>query len=391
MQQKLWGSKSRQAIEVGEHKPALPRLQLEQLRGYRGQALLKLDCEFEMGDWDGKRLTIENRYGRWRWNFQASRQFEAILRRMRIRQARVLLELYAVDRKDGKLLPFNQAMGVIKKSTLEDENRIKMMVFSWCEINNKEVKGFADQWKLLKKLPNYGSDSLVHRPKSWRIKNYGDLKRAMKWVVANEMEGLVLRGKHLDAKVKDESEVDVVVIGRRMGRTVRGRSYLVALMPEKDTFVEVGHFGTGLTWIQERYLNGRLAPLKIREDGLHVWYEPKVILKLVYRGILSPAEGEAANNRVYRYSRKDGYEEIGLMNLGHLRMPGLDSKNPFRTDKGVTPKDLRLNQLKEYNRRLGEIRVSPSPSRGQRSNRNNQGWSTEPGDDHEPRQGRLPF
>lgn len=312
----------------------------EGLRQYCGKrislATLKIDGEYQMGVYDGDTVELYSKYGIMRTDFKAATQTAKILKDAGVRECRFDSELYATDH-DNNIVPFNLGQSIVKGST-SDEGHIRLMVFDIPFMDGKKLTE-EKQWDFIRNVfPNWNTNEpiKVSGPKFWNITKFEDLVNAFEYCKQTGNEGLVLHP--LNAKLKVQMDVDAVIIERKFKGTVRGRSYLVALMTESGKFVEIGHFGNGLTLGSEREIVNALEPYKLpssNED--YCWYEPKVIVKLIYHGIL-PTTGR---NQVYRYMNRN-YEGAGVASCGHLRMPIFDS---IRKDKSVNPKDLRVNQL----------------------------------------------
>ena len=114
-------------------------------------ATLKVDGEGVMAHFDGKETVVWNWYDRWRSNFHITDEITAMLKAKKIKSAKLMGELYAVD-AEGKMLPLtggakdelgmsDSTASIIKttgdKSTMERQNRIRLAVFDILELNGK--------------------------------------------------------------------------------------------------------------------------------------------------------------------------------------------------------------------------------------------------------------
>jgi ATP-dependent DNA ligase len=106
-------------------------------------------------------------------------------------------------------------------------------------------------------------------------------------------------------------------------------------MNAEGNFVEIGDCAYGIDW-ELRTRLWELMDYKTGEDDQAVWVKPMVVCTVQYTDLFK------GRNKVYSYDEKQGYQHIGTTELARLRSPRLMD---FRSDKRVTPEDLRVEQL----------------------------------------------
>ena len=238
-------------------------------------ATLKVDGEGVMAHFDGKESVVWNWYDRWRSNFHITDEITKMLKAKKIKSAKLMGELYAVD-AEGLMLPLtggakdelgmsNSTASIIKttgdKSTMERQNRIRLAVFDILELNGKSLRetpyeeriaiaaGLVGGGKTVRAIPMVQGTGSSPLQKLWH-----------KGLHEPFFEGLVIRitdtGRTF--KVKGAATVDLAVIGYYRG----GRAQFT---DEKGNIKREGHAGSMSEAI------GGLALAFMDKDGNYIY------------------------------------------------------------------------------------------------------------------------
>jgi len=224
------------------------------------------------------------------------------------------------------------------KYSVSPFQKIHIGVFDLLTVNGKPVRqNYA--WKLEEVGVWLENCKLCHVLPYIKPTAIQDIERF--WIQRVEKEGyegLVARSNNELYKIKPVSEVDAVIIAinkRELFHSSQVTSIKIALMNAEGNFVEIGDCASGIDW-ELRTRLWELMDYKTGEDDQAVWVKPKVVCTVQYTDLFK------GRNMVYSYDEKQGYQHIGTTELARLRSPRLMD---FRSDKRVTPEDLRVEQL----------------------------------------------
>jgi len=202
------------------------------------------------------------------------------------------------------------------------------------------MSGWLKNCRLCHVLPYIKPDTIQDVEKFWKDWVEG------KGYTTSCITPYILRGLNDELyKVKPISEVDsgilrpqAVIIGinkRKLFWSKQVTSIKLALMDEVGNFVEIGDCASGINQKLRTSL-WKLMEFKVGEDEKVVWVKPIVICNIQYTDLFK------GRNKVFSYEEGKGYTHISYRELVRLRHPRLVA---FRTDKRVTPEDLRIEQL----------------------------------------------
>ena len=319
-------------------------------------ATIKYDGELNLAFFDGEKTTFANRYNRLREDMPSSDELTKILKQLNIKSAIFAGELYAVD-TDGSKLSLGPVMHRIKKpSNKEEEDSVRYRVFDIIAIDN----GLPDDYDYKTRcflIDEIFKDGKYVRPVEFNTSLAG-AKEMWAQVEKDKLEGLVVRttndkGKMMNIKVKVTTDVDLVVIGLKMGGKSWDReeagALIVAWMDEDNVLRYAGSVGGGLrpkaisdfekpwsfrSWWYNLGIEKGIEDRKV--NGMWVRFVPPEHI------ITVRADDWVSGDRpAFQY--QDG-EYIQIENreapVGQKpRMIG------YREDKVVSPHDLRLEQI----------------------------------------------
>ncbi len=357
-------------------------------------ATLKVDGEGVMAHFDGKETVVWNWYDRWRSNFHITDEITAMLKAKKIKSAKLMGELYAVD-AEGKMLPLtggakdelgmsDSTASIIKttgdKSTMERQNRIRLAVFDILELNGKSLKDTPYEERIAIASGLVGGGKTVRAIPMTQGTGDSPLQKLWhKGLLEPFFEGLVIRisetGKTF--KVKGAATVDLAVIGYyRGGRAefmdeegnVKREGHAgsmenavgglaLAFMDKDGNYIYSGNVGTGwkvgerfalidelmphnttasppIKW-GDHYADPSMGTHDDRGRGVMFPVKPTKILEAQYRGL------NWGDRPVYEF--KNGkYTQVGTTRAPALFQP---SYKRWRDDKEFTPQDLRITQV----------------------------------------------
>jgi len=326
-------------IKIDHLKPKMKTLpSFKALKIVSGQTVVqvKVDGEFTLLSYSKEGSFTVNRWGRARTDFPALNEFEEAMRKRSFERAELLCELYAAE--DDRPLKLPDYIHHIKSGDPNLIKKVNIGVFDLISINGQpvrqnyawkleEVSGWLQGCSLCRVLPYIKPETVQDVEEFWR-----------RWVEEKGYEGLVARSNGEIYKIKPISEVDAVIIGinkRKLFWSKQVTSVKLALMDSQGRFVEIGDCASGIDHKLRSSL-WRLMEFKVAEDDKMVWIRPIVVCTVQYTDLFK------GRNKVFSYDEKNGYTQVGYMELVRLRHPRLVC---FRPDKQATPEDLRIEQL----------------------------------------------
>lgn len=326
-------------VKIDHLKPQMKTLpSFKALKIVPGQTVVqvKVDGEFTYLSYSKQGSFTANRWGKARTNFPALNEFAEAMQKTSLEKAELLCELYAVE--DDKPLKLPDFIHYIKSKDEELLKKIHIGVFDLISINGQpvqqnyawkleEVSGWLEGCKLCHVLPYFKPATIQDVENFWNL-----------WVEEKGYEGLVARSNGELYKIKPISEVDAVIVGinkRELFYSSQVTSIKLALMDEDGNFVEIGDCASGITHKLRSSL-WQLMDFKVGEDDQVVWVKPMVVCTVQYTDLFK------GRNKVFSYDENKGYVHVGYRELVRLRHPRLVG---FRSDKRVTPEDLRIEQL----------------------------------------------
>jgi DNA ligase-1 len=300
---------------------------------------------------------------------------EAVRRSLRGRQVIVEGEVVAVDRKTGRLLPFQRLMPRRRKHGLADAvKRIPTVLFLFDALllDGKDLTAspLRARHALLERLL-ISSDGIrlvtsrpVTSPRALEAFFLQALRAGCEGLVCKDSEGRYQAGARgwLWIKLKREyreelkEPLDLVVVGAFHGKGRRAGTYGALLLasydPEEDVFRTVCKCGTGFSDKELAELPHRMRPHERAGPDprvescwkADVWFDPKVVLEVV--------GGELTISPTHTAGRTELPEGSGLA----LRFPRFTGR--WRPDKGPQEATTETEIVQMY-RRAMESRRRP--------------------------------
>jgi ATP-dependent DNA ligase len=288
----------------------------------------KIDGEFNLILHSNSSTYIQNIWDTVDYALPCVRECREKLLAKAIGQAKLLGELYAVDRS-GRMLRLPDFIHEVKAG---DKGRVRLAVFDLIELNSKPVNE-PYLWKL-EEMQAWFSDGRVHvvpHRAATSPEALGELWNS--WVEREGYEGLVA---HNGAwfKVKKRATIDAVIIGINKKPLITRQevtSIKVAVVREDGNLVEVADVASGIDHPLRKKL-WDLTQYKVREDRETIYVRPAVVVEVEY------AETFEAEKPVY----SNQLIHISTQPYHSLRHPRLTR---FRTDKRAERQDIPIEQL----------------------------------------------
>ena len=349
-------------LKIDHLKPRMKTLEsIENLRITPSLVLMaKEDGEFTKLHYRrNAQTTTINRYGHWRTDFPALNELVEALDKTNLKEAELLVELFAVDDLGCPLI-LPDFIHAIKGKDKELRKNVHIGVWDLISVNGVAVTQDYE-WKLqeletwLRKtgFEAFGSHQLrldrayvlPHKKPANRkeLRDFWNL-----WVRKIGYEGVVARTASDIYKIKPVRDVDAVIIAlnkvdstgkpTKRWKEQRVSTVRVALMDKDGIFVELGDCSIANPKVQVALWE--LHKLKVSEDSQRIYVKPLVICQIQYTSLF---EGSLCRNWKCEYPRNE-YIEQGSRKFFKLRHPRFIR---FRRDKEVCPEDLRLEQIKD--------------------------------------------
>ena len=335
----------------------------------------KIDGDSSMVVFDGEESIIWNHRGRWRKDFHITDEITASLKKAGVTEAMINGELYAVD-SDGLMLSLDEGGSILKApKTIERQNQIRFTAFDITHLEGKGTKEidtetpYQTRMKLLKEGPLLKGKS-ISVVQSWRGNTLGTFDGMSKvqeaWDAGMKepnFEGLVFRfdEEAKSIKIKMKGTADLAIIGFYRGKAggrdeeIIGGGGLAWMLPNGD-FVYSGNAVIGSSMIEKKALLEELTPSAIELEGKARWGNHEVDLTKTHmttgKGTMTAIKPTMIGEFDYRglnWSEKPIYRVKGkkLVQVGTMRAPTMfqPSFKRWRTDKSITPHDLRMEQV----------------------------------------------
>jgi len=298
----------------------------------------KIDGEYNLLYFDGNASILINSGGNIKTDLPILAEITTYLKSKDIASLKVAVELCT---KDDRSRVFE-----VMKALKEDVGNLSIRAFDILEIDNEEY--YDDYHITLKKLEELLGTNVVE------VKNLAkeELEDYFSQKIINDgHEGLVVRSNEFPIvyKLKPLHTIDMAVIGYTAEEN-KVRELLLAVMDEKENFIQVGIVGNGLDEPMKESLYKKLSSTHIVSSYIEVdkrrvafhMVQPKSVVEVVVNELLTENSKGTITKPVISYSIDDGYE---LKNL----IPSISLIHPIikqiRDDKTVNTHDVRLSQI----------------------------------------------
>lgn len=313
----------------------------------------KYDGEFATIVYEnGQAITI-NRSGRVRRGIPCIDEAARLLKKAGVKQAVIPAEIY-VDDSDKRTRTHDLIHALSKKG---DVSILNLVAFDVLEYNGKPYKpdNFMETWKLLGKW--LGKGKKVKRVEMEVARSNAEVKNIYQnWVDEGTAEGLVVRSDlPFVFKIKPKHFIDGVVIGFTEGtgdQQGQTRTFLIALMPEKNRYQAVVHVGGGMQDDLKnemlKHFADRVIPSDfIETDSNHVAFrmvEPDTVMEFSVRDVIYETANGPVLNTIVKV--EDGRYQVESTVTGLTFIAPVFER--FRSDKGANAVDARLAQVEEF-------------------------------------------
>ena len=303
-------------------------------------------------------MTSCNKYGRREDsdNVPALGELATLLRKRvpTMKSAKFLVEMYVRDHKTGHPMRVSDFIHYLKgkdhrtdckykpcynKSVKEVHGWICLGLFDLVEVDGKKIN-MDWEWKLdeMESMINGGSER-VHVLPSMQVKTKHDVEKAwQEYRVRRQYEGLVVHTDNITSKMKPEIELDAVIVAVQKNDGYRKKlvtSVRVALMPAKDTFLEIGDVSSGITHQLRATLWQFKEAYPIEENQHFAYVYPLIVVKLRVNGLYS--------KQMPKWKLVNGKRvDLGLADSITMRHPCLEE---IRQDKEPSVREIGLNQI----------------------------------------------
>lgn len=271
-------------------------------------------------------------------------EIKKMLKEKGIHQAQIVGEMAGYD--NGKIIPFNETESIIKNPK-SDKNKVHWFPYQILELDGvkfdtKSFEVYKETWPQLKKM--FSGSKYVHPVKDYEG-GVKELKESWdKLVLKDKNEGIVVRldnNKVYKCKPVFSYDLVVIAVGSKKGKNWPKKQIgmtLMAFMDKDKVFRTAGHIGTGWTIEESRELYSWAQKNKVGEDDTYVWIKPEKIMEVVWE------RTTIKEMPSYEYSKGE-YKSVGKKMSGTIVKPRFIR---YRTDKSVTPDDLRLTQIPDW-------------------------------------------
>ena len=269
-----------------------------------------------------------------------------------MKTAKFLGELHVLH--DGKLKRVSDLIHYLKGSDTSLRQHIALGLFNFLELNGKSINE-PQVWKLDEMETLIGRHIDLMRKLVYVLpyKYIGEVapQKARKavedawhdFVTLKGYEGLVVYLPDTQLKIKTEYELDAVIVGINKNdgfHKKQGTSVRLAVMKDKDTFVEIGDVASGITLDMREQLWAYKKDFALDETNLTAYAEPVIIVKLVFTDFF---EREMPSWRLVKKTKNvTERQDAGMVQAITMRHPRLAE---VRIDKSVSPMDIGMNQI----------------------------------------------
>jgi ATP-dependent DNA ligase len=301
---------------------------------------------------DGQSALLEYKEGKARFGSLGGRiiseipvltEIEGIFKNKKINQTLMVGELAGVEK--GKIIHFDKTESLIKNPA-KDKETLHWFPYQVLELNEEKYgEGFEDYLKGWSEITSLFKAAKYVEPVKAKQGSLQDLKSFWDKIVEKEQnEGLVVRtddGKVYKSKPTFTYDLVVIAVGSKKGKNWPKKmigNTLMAFMDEDHIFRVAGEIGTGWNDEEKRELFSWAQKNKAGEDDTYVWVKPQRIIEVQWE------RSSIKDNPAYKYERGK-YEKVEKRPVGTIVKPRFIR---YRKDKSVTPKDLRLTQIPNW-------------------------------------------
>lgn len=302
-------------------------------------AQAKADGEFDVLYYNkhGETFT-KNKYGRVETpkTVPAIADFVKVMKKQQIKKAVFLVEMHVFQNKPLRVCDF---IHYLKGHDLALRHFIRLGFFRMVSVEGKNIHESAS-WQFEEMQSLLGKQKRLLVLPWTQVKTKESIEKVWKsFVKKMSYEGLVIRNAAGEIiKMKPELELDAVIVALNKNdgySKKRGTSLRLALMIDKDTFVEIGDVASGITHDLRRELWKFKEEFGIVETKDKFYVEPVAVVNVMFTNFWQK------DMPSWTY---DGKEQVDLGNRKSITM-----QNPvliqFRTDKTACVKDVGLRQI----------------------------------------------
>jgi ATP-dependent DNA ligase len=300
---------------------------------------------------DGQSAIMEYRDGSSRFGSLGGRiiteipvlnEIERILKDKKIHQALMVGELAGVV--DGKIIHFDDTESLIKNPA-KDKKALHWFPYQLLGLDGEEYgESFKDYIKGWAQIKTFFKSAKYVEPVEYEQGIAGIKGFWNRIVIKQKNEGLVVRtedGKVYKSKPTFTYDLVVIAVGSKKGKNWPKKmigNTLMAFMDEDRVFRVAGEIGTGWNTEEKKELFSWAQKNKVGEDDTYIWVKPQRIIEVQWE------RSNIKHNPAYKFE-KGKYEKIEKRPVGTIVKPRFIR---YRTDKSVTPKDLRLTQVPNW-------------------------------------------
>jgi hypothetical protein len=312
----------------------------------------KIDGEFTVLIMEGGEVFSVNPGGTVRVGLPFASEAKALLTQAGLSRALIAGELY-VDRPDGRRARVHDVTRILTAPASAEE--IATLRFAAFDLIEPASSTHGDAWKKLTEI--FGSGTNV-RPVDAKLARSVDevINLFDRWVVAEGGEGVVIRNDAAGVfKAKPRHTLDVVVLGFSEGLDDRRgmlHDLLVGLMRTDGSFHVLGRVGGGFTDDDRRGMLADLQDMAVASEYTEVnsasvaykMVRPEWVIEISCLDMVSSTTRGAPIERMVLNWNREGsrWQVLRRLPLVSLISPVYLRK---RSDKSVTPDDLRLRQV----------------------------------------------
>jgi len=315
--------------------------------------------------YDGQRAITYTRGGMIRYDMPLTKEMEEMFAHNGISEFTGIGEMFVV-KEDGMPLSYLKAQSILRlPKNLEEESRMKMMMFDVYSINNNVIINNPLSERIQKIHTIFSKDGKYVIPAHYE-ENAGmaEIDNLWKKVLAPEeygYEGLVVHINDKIIKVKPILSFDMVIVAINRSRTDPGMisAVVASFMDKAGHFRFHGKIGSGFSDHDRQLLFRWAEQNKVFEDDTgQIWVNP------FKHPLIAEIQGEEVSIKdgpAYKFENNN-WIRIEDKLTGVVRYPVIIQ---FRPDKRTTPSDLRLAQIpgfpeiKAYLQRAGGEPIHP--------------------------------
>ena len=313
----------------------------------------KYDGEFATIIYDKGTIVTVNRSGRIRTGLPCLEEAAALLEKAGVKEAIIPAEIY-VDDSDKHTRTHDLLHALSKKG---DVSVLRLAAFDILELNGEPYKpeNYVQTHELLEQWFGKGKTvKAVEMEIADTSSQVKDIYR--KWVDEGTAEGLVVRSEFpFVFKIKPRHYIDAVVIGFTEGtgdQKGQIRTFLVAMMPDKNHYQVVGNVGGGMKDETKSKLLGYFNERIVRSDYIDTdsnyvafrMVRPDTVMEFNVRDVIYETANGPVTNTLLTF---DG-DSYGVGNT----VTGISFVAPvferIREDKIAEYSDVRLSQIEDF-------------------------------------------